>query len=189
MIKILKIYLFFLCFFCIFSCSQNQENNILYQLTGQKDHISQKSTISKINNEFFITSYHSVSNDDFDYFIDDNWKKKLKIIYKNIENDIAFLDYIEGNGSEADVLKEINFFDANVWDYVYSYVFRDWVQQKITWKILSKNTNVVWLFDNWKKYNFIAKIITDLDIKKGDSWSPIYDKNGNIIDVIHIEQK
>lgn len=145
------------------------------------------SNATEIEKNFFLTSYHSVVDEKYNYFINN---KKLKIIYKNQNSDIAFLtfeDYEKNFSGKIDENYEKNFFkNAEIWEKVFIYSQRNWNLSKIEWKIINKNVNTVGVFDNWKNYNFQIRYLTDLTVQEGDSWTAIFNEKNEIIDIIHI---
>lgn len=144
------------------------------------------SNATEIEKNFFLTSYHSVIDENYNYFINN---KKLKIIYKNQNSDIAFLTFEnwEDFDKKIDENYEKNFFkNAEIWEKIFIYSQRNWNLSKIEWKIIDKNVNTIWVFDNGKNYNFQIRYLTDLTVQEGDSWTAIFNEKNEIIDIIHI---
>jgi hypothetical protein len=45
---------------------------------------------------------------------------------------------------------------------------------------------VAGFFENGKNFSFRARILTDLSVQSGDSGTPIFNKFGEILDIVHI---
>ena len=44
---------------------------------------------------------------------------------------------------------------------------------------------VAGFFENGKNFSFRARILTDLSVQSGDSGTPIFNKFGEILDIVH----
>lgn len=153
------------------------------------------SNATEIDENLFLTSYHSIIDENYNYFIKN---KKLKIIYKNQNSDIAFLTFENWENIEnwekfykkIDENFEKNFFkNAEIGEKIFVYNLKNWNLSKIEWKIIDKNVNAVGFFDNGKNYNFQIWYLTNLSVKEGDSWTAIFNEKNEIIDIIHISNK
>lgn len=156
-------------------------------ITKKNEIITSTSTAHEWKN-FWITSYHSVSDDSEEIFVEKTGKKLYRIWWNPVD-DIAILSE---NYTENWQKIYTDFIDNNlaknieIGENVFVFVYRNNGLQKLSGKIIAKNTEIIAIDKNGKPQKIIAKILTDIPLERWDSGSVILTENNEIIDVVHI---
>lgn len=170
-----------------FNLEQKFWQKIQKIITKKNGLITSSSTAYEWEN-FWITSHHSVNDDSEEIFAEKTGKKLYKIWW-NPTDDIAILseNYTENWQEIYTNFIEENFAkNPEIGENVFAFVYRNENLQKLSGKIIAKNTEIIAIDKNGKPQKIIAKILTDIAFEQWDSGSIILTENGETIDVVHI---
>jgi S1-C subfamily serine protease len=62
-----------------------------------------------------------------------------------------------------------------------------WKALMKTWTVLDTAWNILAMDNKWSVASLTGVILTDIEFQKGDSGSPIFNIDGELIDVVHIK--
>lgn len=160
----------------------------IQKIITKKNNITTSESTAYEWENFWITSYHSVSDDSEEIFAEKTGQKLYKIGWNPID-DIAILSehYTENWEKIYENFVEKKFAkNTEIGGNIFAFVHRNRKIQKLSGKIIAKNTEIIAVNKNGNPQKIIAKILTDIPFEQWDSGSVILTKNGEIIDVVHI---
>lgn len=141
------------------------------------------------------TSAHLLKNDAQGYLmIQSGAKVPLKLLLRDRSTDEAFLAISELSEKEIgaffmDFREDINDRrqEVQVGSTIMAELVFSWKALMKTWTVLDTAWDILTLDSKWSVASLTGVILTDIDFKKGDSGSPIFNIDGELIDVVHIK--
>lgn len=129
-----------------------------------------------------LTSSHVVRDDNLNYMI--GWKKYM-VVKRDIPTDRAVLSQYVVSGWYTDDIWQLK--SIYIWDPIYTEVNRSKKITRLTGKVQNPNGSALG-YDNLGRTIALSWIIlTDLTLLPWDSGAPIYNRDGELVDVVHIQ--
>lgn len=162
------------------SCANTTE--YLVQIEGQINNtVFTRGTGWKMRDDTVLTAAHVVPDDRGIYTVNnDVWY----LVYRDFGRDIALLSVHTGT-----IVTEWNMYTSHVGDTVKIPVWREGSVTWLTGSIIATGAYHVAYADNGAIRHIGPVVHTDMRTEVGDSGAPIFDVQGNIVDVVHIVQE
>lgn len=149
---------------CVFELYE--KDAVLWNLQKQVGHATM------MKDWLFVTNKHVIDLNK-NYILSGNWLSfGVDKIWFEEDIDLAHLKW----DKKIDCNLAIKSSSVNLWQKVFTQVYREW-------KNIKKTGNIIWLNENFEidgiYYNNLT--LTNLKLEHGDSGSPLFDFNGNII--------
>jgi len=130
-----------------------------------------------------LTSAHVIQDSRIEYRIHDTI---YTVWVVDNSHDRALL-VEESQSEEWKTLLLPEFSLSHTWDIISTKVKRGDKIISLTGSVLSPSGSVIWYDSRWKTRTLSGVVITDIPLMPWDSWAPLYDMKGNLIDLVHVQ--
>lgn len=172
----------------LISCSAPPYDGSIVEIVGNRSWISVvRGMWVCISDGRVLTSAHVVSDDRDTYMI---WETPYSISERDIMADRAYLerDAADGYNPCLHTREYIWKTDTqNIGDIVAIPVMRDSTLIYLTGYIITTTGTILAYDTRWQSRVLSGMVLTDVQLLPGDSWSPILDGQGRVIDIVHVE--
>ena len=128
-----------------------------------------------------LTSAHVVGDDRLQYFIDEN---KYVVIKRDRIGDRALLTQ---SGKQSEMSIDIYPKPIEKGNQVYTHIIRSWSIVTVTGVVISPKTNLSAYDSRGRSVTLSWILITDIDLNNGDSGAGIYNRDWDLVDVVHVK--
>lgn len=136
-----------------------------------------------MSGDIIFTSAHVVPDDRWTYFASGE-ASSYRVYARDIDTDRAILNpqHIPVKYNSSSFLLGGN---LKTWTPVYALVLRSGWTKRIEGKIIWKK-DILWYTKEGKTVPIKWVFLTDMEFLPWESWSPVFDIDGNLIDVVHV---
>lgn len=163
---------------------RSPEKNLVQIIAkNQNNEIISRSTGWKIYDKTVITALHNVENDQYFYTINN---EIYNIIFRDEIRDLAIIS-IWNEMVDENIFEKI-FTEAKVGKDVFIVVWMDGKIEKKSAKILAIDSEISAIGMGWNVKKIVPKVLTDAEVRVGDSGSPVWNECGELVGLVHISK-
>lgn len=167
--------------FLLTACTHNQYETVEIVWKNQNNATLVRWMWVRWSDRSILTSAHVVRDDTLNYRVDG---EKYIVVKRDISADRAILSQRVVSGWYTENIWQLH--NIYVWDPIYTEVIRAKKMVRLTGKVLNPNGSVIG-YDSMGRVTSLSWIIlTDLTLIPWDSGAPIYNRDGEIVDVVHV---
>lgn len=176
-----KIYIIFILLF-VSACSHHQYETVEILWKNQTNATLVRWMWVKWSDGSILTSSHIVRDDNLNYMI---WWQKYIVVKRDTITDRAVLSQRVVSGSYMDDIWQLK--SVYVWDPISTEVNRFKKITQLKWKVVNPSGSALG-YDNLGRTTTLSWIVlTDLSLIPWDSGAPVYDRDGELVDVVHVQ--
>ncbi len=176
-----KIFIF-ISLFLLAACTHNQYETVEIVWKNQTNATLVRWMWVKGSDGSILTSAHVVRDNSLKYMIEG---ERYAVVKRDISTDRAVLSQRVVSGWYTEDIWQLH--PIYVWDSVYTEVSRSKKITRLTGKVLNPSGSVLG-YDSMGRTTTLSWIVlTDFTLLPGDSGAPIFSKDGELIDVVHVK--
>ncbi len=175
-----KIFIF-ISLFLLAACTQNQYETVEIVWKNQTNATLVRWMWVRGSDGSILTSAHVVRDDNLKYMIEG---ERYAVVKRDISTDRVILSQRVVSGGYTEDIWQLH--SIYVGDPIYTEVSRSKKITRLTGKVLNPSGSVLG-YDSMGRTTTLSWIVlTDLTLLPGDSGAPIYNRDGELIDVVHV---
>lgn len=168
--------------FLLTACTHNQYETVEILWKNQTNATLVRWMGVKGSDGSILTSAHVVRDDNLSYMIQG---ERYRVVKRDIWSDRAVLSQRVVSGWYTESIWQLK--SIYVWDPIYTEVNRSKKITRLNGKVLNPIGSIIW-YDNLGRTITLSWIVlTDLELLPWDSGAPLFDRDGDLIDVIHVK--